>query len=195
MRLRRQSEQTYAGSRLCVCGSKQAANCGDYTASAIMAIAKNKSFIGIDGNVKRVLSRIYAIQQNKDFIKNIEKKITTMKVSKNCSDLMQGIMEIAEGAASAEVDVPKFELPPKTEISEYDLCREPADLSAEELKELCSKNTDPTKNCIAVGGEVLQTILAKLGHDSVLSVSKGYFLAVFVTISLVQEQEWYLLVL
>ncbi len=67
---------------------------GDYTASAIMAIAKNKSFIGIDGNVKRVLSRIYAIQQNKDFIKNIEKKITTMKVSKNCSDLMQGIMEI-----------------------------------------------------------------------------------------------------
>ena len=67
---------------------------GDYTASAIMAIAKNKSFIGIDGNVKRVLSRIFAIQQNKDFIKNIEKKIITMKVSKNCSDLMQGIMEI-----------------------------------------------------------------------------------------------------
>ena len=67
---------------------------GDYTASAIMAIAKNKSFIGIDGNVKRVLSRIFAIQQNKDFIKNIEKKIITMKVSKHCSDLMQGIMEI-----------------------------------------------------------------------------------------------------
>lgn len=67
---------------------------GDYTASAIMAIAKNKSFIGIDGNAKRVLSRIFAIQQNKDFIKNIEKKIITMKVSKNCSDLMQGIMEI-----------------------------------------------------------------------------------------------------
>ena len=67
---------------------------GDYTASAIMAIAKNKSFIGIDGNVKRVLSRIFAIQQNKDFIKNIEKKIITMKVNKNCSELMQGIMEI-----------------------------------------------------------------------------------------------------
>jgi A/G-specific adenine glycosylase len=67
---------------------------GDYTASAIMAIAKNKSFIGIDGNAKRVLSRIFAIQQNKDFIKNIEKKIITMKVNKNCSELMQGIMEI-----------------------------------------------------------------------------------------------------
>ena len=56
----------------------------------------------------------------------------------------------AEAAASAEVDVPKFELPPKTEISEYDLCREPAELSAEELKELCEKNTDPTKNCVAL---------------------------------------------
>lgn len=98
---------------------------GDYTASAIMAIAKNKSFIGIDGNVKRVLSRIYAIQQNKDFIKNIEKKITTMKVSKNCSDLMQGIMEI--GALLCNPKKPdcqkcpiqkycKFSFQPNTEI-------------------------------------------------------------------------------
>jgi len=98
---------------------------GDYTASAIMAIAKNKSFIGIDGNVKRVLSRIYAIQQNKDFIKNIEKKITTMQVSKNCSDLMQGIMEI--GALLCNPKKPdcqkcpiqkycKFSFQPNTEI-------------------------------------------------------------------------------
>ena len=98
---------------------------GDYTASAIMAIAKNKSFIGIDGNVKRVLSRIFAIQQNKDFIKNIEKKITTMKVSKNCSDLMQGIMEI--GALLCNPKKPdcqkcpiqkycKFSFQPNTEI-------------------------------------------------------------------------------
>lgn len=83
-----------------------------------------------------------------------------------------------EAAASAEVDVPKFELPPKTEITEYGLCREPAELSAEELKELCEKNTDPTKNCIAVGGEVLQTILAKMdklrntpGYDSMPTFS------------------------
>jgi len=84
-----------------------------------------------------------------------------------------------EGAAEpAEVDVPKFELPPKTEISEYDLCRDPAELSAEERKELSSKNSDPTKNCIAVGGEVLQTILTKLdklrntpGYDSLPAYS------------------------
>mmetsp|Transcript_565 Transcript_565/g.909 ORF Transcript_565/g.909 Transcript_565/m.909 type:complete len:684 (-) Transcript_565:105-2156(-) len=81
-----------------------------------------------------------------------------------------------EGAAEpAEVDVPKFELPPKTEISEHDLCRDPVELSAEERKELSSKNSDPTKNCIAVGGEVLQTILSKLdklrGYDSLPAYS------------------------
>mmetsp|Transcript_28016 Transcript_28016/g.44065 ORF Transcript_28016/g.44065 Transcript_28016/m.44065 type:complete len:685 (+) Transcript_28016:193-2247(+) len=81
--------------------------------------------------------------------------------------------EAAPEAATPEVHAPKFEVPPKTEISEYDLCREPVELSAEERKELCGKNTDPTKNCIAVGGEVLQTILAKMdklrnapGYDS-----------------------------
>jgi len=84
-----------------------------------------------------------------------------------------------EGAAEpAEVDMPKFELPPKTEISEHDLCRDPVELSAEERKELSSKNSDPTKNCIAVGGEVLQTILSKLdklrstpGYDSLPAYS------------------------
>ncbi len=34
---------------------------GDYTASAILSIAKNKPFIGIDGNVKRVISRIFLL--------------------------------------------------------------------------------------------------------------------------------------
>ena len=66
-----------------------------------------------------------------------------------------------------------FEIPPKTEIHEYDLCREPAPLSQEKMDELFSENADPTKNCIAVGGEVLQSILTKLdklrntpGYDS-----------------------------
>jgi len=36
---------------------------GDYTASAILSIAFNKPFPSIDGNLKRVLTRIYAINQ------------------------------------------------------------------------------------------------------------------------------------
>jgi hypothetical protein len=93
----------------------------------------------------------------------------------------ESVPETAESAVVStgkKVDVPKFQLPPKTEISEHDLCREPVTFSAEEIQELCSQNSDPTKNCIAVGGEVLQTILTKLdklrntpGYDSLPSYS------------------------
>jgi A/G-specific adenine glycosylase len=67
---------------------------GDYTASAILSIAKDKPFIGIDGNVKRVISRVFALKQNKKLLFAIEKKLDSMKVKKNSSSLMQGIMEI-----------------------------------------------------------------------------------------------------
>ena len=67
---------------------------GDYTASAIMAIAKDQAYIGIDGNVKRVISRVYSINQNQNLIINLEKKLNKMKMKKNSSSLMQGIMEI-----------------------------------------------------------------------------------------------------
>lgn len=67
---------------------------GDYTASAILSIAKDQPFIGIDGNVKRVISRIFSLKQNKKFIQHIEKKLDSLKVSRGSSDLMQGIMEI-----------------------------------------------------------------------------------------------------
>ena len=86
--------------------------------------------------------------------------------------------EAAPPPAESAEGVYKFELPPKTEITEHDLCREPVELSAEERKELCTKNSDPSKNCIAVGGEVLQTILRKIdklrntpGYDSLPAFS------------------------
>ena len=55
---------------------------GDYTASAILSIAKDKPFIGIDGNVKRVISRIFFLNQEDKLIFNIEKKLNLMKVKK-----------------------------------------------------------------------------------------------------------------
>jgi len=67
---------------------------GDYTASAILSIAKDQSFIGIDGNVKRVISRICNLRHNKELLPNIEKKLNAMKVKKGSSELMQGIMEL-----------------------------------------------------------------------------------------------------
>ena len=40
---------------------------GDYTAKAILAIAFDKSFLGIDGNIKRLVSRIFLLNSSKNF--------------------------------------------------------------------------------------------------------------------------------
>ena len=52
--------------------------------------------------------------------------------------------------------------PPKTEINEYDLAREPASFTSAEMQEMRSDSSDPTKTCIGVGGQVLDTILTKV---------------------------------
>lgn len=83
---------------------------GDYTASAILSIAKNKPFIGIDGNVKRVISRIFFINYDSKLILNIEKKLNLMKVKIGSSDLMQGLMEL--GALICLVKEPMCKLCP-----------------------------------------------------------------------------------
>jgi A/G-specific adenine glycosylase len=63
---------------------------GDYTAKAILSIAHDKSEIGIDGNVKRLISRIFFKTKNL----NYEKSVNKLKINKNQGDLMQGLMEL-----------------------------------------------------------------------------------------------------
>ena len=62
---------------------------GDYTAKALLSIALDKSEIGIDGNVARVVSRLFCLGDKKIISKYVEK----LKVKNNSSSLMQGIME------------------------------------------------------------------------------------------------------
>ena len=62
---------------------------GDYTAKALLSIAFDKSEIGIDGNVARVVSRLFYLKDKKKIFQYVEK----LKVKKNSSSLMQGIME------------------------------------------------------------------------------------------------------
>ena len=63
---------------------------GDYTAKALLSIAFDKSEIGIDGNVARVVSRLFNLKDKKMISQYVEK----IKVKKNSSSLMQGIMEL-----------------------------------------------------------------------------------------------------
>jgi A/G-specific adenine glycosylase len=68
---------------------------GDYTASAIMAIAFNKPFIPLDGNVERVLKRYLYLKKNKEIQKNnLLKKKSVLGISSRSSDYAQALMEL-----------------------------------------------------------------------------------------------------
>ncbi len=68
---------------------------GDYTSTAIMAIAFNKQFIPLDGNVERILKRIFYLKTEKEITKdNLHKKKSFFGKSNRSSDYAQAIMEI-----------------------------------------------------------------------------------------------------
>jgi len=68
---------------------------GDYTSSAIMAIAFNQQIIPLDGNVERIIKRIFYLRNDKEITKeNIIKKKSFFGKSKRSSDYAQAIMEI-----------------------------------------------------------------------------------------------------
>ena len=67
---------------------------GDYTAGAVLSIAFKKPFIALDGNVKRVFSRIFNKHEKKiDFEKIIEKNRKNLFFSKRNSDFVEAMME------------------------------------------------------------------------------------------------------
>ncbi len=68
---------------------------GEYTSRAIMAIAFNKPIIPLDGNVERVIKRVFFLKKNKEIAKeNIIKKKKFFGESKRSSEYAQAIMEI-----------------------------------------------------------------------------------------------------
>ncbi len=68
---------------------------GDYTSAAIMAIAFNKKFIPLDGNVERILKRLFYLRKDKEINKNyLQKKKFFFGKSNRSSDYAQAIMEL-----------------------------------------------------------------------------------------------------
>ena len=68
---------------------------GDYTATAIMAIVFNKPYIPLDGNVERILKRVFYLKSEKEISKvNLHKKKSFFGKSNRSSDYAQAIMEI-----------------------------------------------------------------------------------------------------
>ena len=68
---------------------------GSYTASAILAIAFNKPYIPLDGNIERVLKRYLYLKKNKEIQKeNLIQKKSIFGVSSRSSDYAQALMEL-----------------------------------------------------------------------------------------------------
>ncbi len=68
---------------------------GDYTSTAIMAIVFNQQFIPLDGNVERILKRVFYLKNEKEISKdNLLKKKSFFGKSNRSSDYAQAIMEI-----------------------------------------------------------------------------------------------------
>ena len=68
---------------------------GNYTASAILAIAFNKSYIPLDGNIERVLKRYLYLKKDKEIQKdNLLQKKSIFGCSARSSDYAQALMEL-----------------------------------------------------------------------------------------------------
>ncbi len=68
---------------------------GEYTSRAILAIAFNKQIIPLDGNVERILKRVFYLKKDKEVTKdNINKKKNFFGKSNRPRDYAQAIMEI-----------------------------------------------------------------------------------------------------
>ena len=68
---------------------------GDYTSTAILAIAFNEKLIPLDGNVERIIKRVFYLKSEKEISKdNLNRKKSFFGKSNRASDYAQAIMEI-----------------------------------------------------------------------------------------------------
>ncbi len=68
---------------------------GEYTSRSILSIAHNQPYIPMDGNVERILKRVFLLKNKSQISKeNLIEKKTFFSNSKRSSDYAQAIMEI-----------------------------------------------------------------------------------------------------
>ena len=68
---------------------------GNYTANAILAIAFNKAYIPLDGNIERVLKRYLYLKKESEIKKeNLVQKKSIFGKSNRSSDYAQALMEL-----------------------------------------------------------------------------------------------------
>ena len=84
---------------------------GDYTSRSILAIAHNEPYIPMDGNVERIIKRIFLLKTEDEITKeNLIKKKYFFSYSNRSSDYAQAIMEI--GALVCKPTLPSCNICP-----------------------------------------------------------------------------------
>jgi A/G-specific adenine glycosylase len=74
---------------------------GDYTAKAVLSIAFNQPYAVLDGNVARIIARLYRLRGNlhdSSFRKNVEAKLSKLLSRRRPGDFNQAIMELGQTA-------------------------------------------------------------------------------------------------
>jgi A/G-specific adenine glycosylase len=72
---------------------------GDYTANAVLSIAFNQPYVVLDGNVARIIARLYQLRGNLHdsyFRKNVEAKLSKLLSRRSPGDFNQAIMELGQ---------------------------------------------------------------------------------------------------
>ena len=67
---------------------------GDYTAGAIAAIAYGQHVVAVDGNVERVISRLYKVEEAMPKARPTIKRLTQALVPERAGDFAQGLMDL-----------------------------------------------------------------------------------------------------
>ena len=84
---------------------------GEYTSRSILAIAHNKPYIPMDGNVERIIKRIFLLKSENEITKeNLKEKKSFFNFSRRSSDYAQAIMEI--GALICKPKIPSCNICP-----------------------------------------------------------------------------------
>jgi A/G-specific adenine glycosylase len=74
---------------------------GDYTAAAVAAIAFDAAAVPVDGNVERVVSRLFAVEQQLPAAKPAIKRLaTSLLPARRAGDFAQALMDLGAGICS-----------------------------------------------------------------------------------------------
>ena len=82
---------------------------GDYTSKAILALEFNEKTIPIDGNIERLIKRIFILKKDNQIInKNLIKKAKNLGFSNRQRDYVQSLMELGSLICKPKEPVCKF---------------------------------------------------------------------------------------